>query len=420
MVMRHRVVGAVCVCAVLLLAVQGCHSNSGGNGNGTSPSPVLSISGLFVLSAIGQTSQLTAILSEKGTSQTLTTGVQWTSADASIATVSAGGLVTVTGPGTVNISAAHDGLTATKIVSIVLVVSAVKVTGNLSFSAIGQTSQLSATATLPDGSTRDVTNVATWRSNDSTIITVSSKGLLTTIGLGAASVSVSYGGGVDPRGETRSVTVTPDGTFIERGWVRHPGHGGVQGFTAQDAQSGRSAVTNSDGVFSLVALTGTVHLSLTRAGFEPAEIVVSGNAGTVVDTETAVQPVIRVTAGQTGQTTIAPKDVEYDVSPTDRCVRCQLMRVVSPAQGTVHLKFTWNRPGVGLTAWIAGQPTPGPAAGPLELDVAVTEGELVVYIGAASGVIAAGDVVTVTLTTTFTLLEETRNTLAPRAAARQP
>jgi hypothetical protein len=418
MVMRHRVVGAVCVSALLFLAVQGCHGNSGGNGNG--PSPVLSISGLFVLNTIGQTSQLTAVLSGSGTSQTLTTGVQWTSADASIATVSAGGLVTVTGPGTVNISAAHDGLTATRVVSIVLVVSAVKVTGNLSFSAIGQTSQLSATATLPDGSTRDVTNIATWRSNDPTIVTVSSKGLLTAVALGATSISGSYGSGVDPRGETKSVSVTPDGTFIVTGWIRHPGHGGVQGFTARDAQSGRSAITNSDGFFSLAGLTGTVHLSLTRAGFEPAEIVVAGNAGEVVTTEAAVQPVIRVTAGQAAQTTIAPKDVEYDVSPTERCVRCQLIRVVSPAQGTVHLKFTWNRSGVGLTAWIAGQPTPGPAAGPLELDVAVTAGELVVYIGAASGVIAAGDVVTVTLTTTFILLEETRNTLAPRAVAHRP
>jgi hypothetical protein len=261
-----------------------------------------------------------------------------------------------------------------------------------------------------DGVKVDVTNLATWRSNDPTIVTVSSKGLLTTVRLGATSISGSYGSGVDPRGETRSVTVTPDGTFIVTGWVRHPGHGGIQGFTVKDDQSGRSAITNSGGSFNLAGLTGSAHLSVTKGGFEPAEIFVAGNAGDVVDTEAAVQPVIRVTAGQGAQTTIAPKDLEYDVSPTERCVRCQLIRVVSPAQGTVHLKVTWNRPGVALTAWIAGQPTPGPAAGPLEFDVPVTAGELVVYIGAASGVIAMSDVVTVTLTTTFILLEELAST----------
>jgi hypothetical protein len=200
--------------------------------------------------------------------------------------------------------------------------------------------------------------------------------------------------------------------------VKHPGHAGVAGFHVQDTQSGQSAVTNASGSYVLAGLTGSAHLAVDKTGFEPAELFLSGGPGTVVSGDVKVQPVIRITAGQSGQTTIAPKDLEYDVSATDRCVKCQLIRVVNPGSGTLHLKFTWNRPTVSLQAWITGQPFPAAAPGPLNIDVPVGAGEMVLYVGVSSGAIVEGDVLTLTVTTTFSALDEAPD--KPRNSPRIP
>jgi len=413
---------------MLFLGGPGCHKDKepGGGGNGTGPSgPVtaksLSIPSTFTATAAGQTAQFTAsVLFSDNTSQTQTTGVEWSSSDTSIATVSPTGLVTAAGGfGTATITAKYDTFTATRAVSVLLAVKSVKVTGNLGLTQVGQTSQLTATATLSDGTTKDITNLVVWKSNSTSVVTVSSAGLLTAVSLGTASVIASYTGGPptpDPPGSLQLVIVTPEGTFIAQGQVKHPGHAGVAGFHVQDTQSGQSAVTNASGSYVLAGLTGSAHLAIDKTGFEPAELFLSAAAGTVVSGDVMVQPVIRITAGQSGQTTIAPHDVAYDVSATDRCVKCQLIRVVSAGPGTLHLKFTWNKPAVSLTTWIAGQAFPGASPGPLNIDVPVGAGEMVLYVGVSSGVIAEGDVVTLTITTTFSALDESER----RSTARSP
>lgn len=50
----------------------------------------------------------------------------------------------------------------------------------------GEQTQCSATVTYTDGTTQDQTNIAAWRSGDSTIATVSSTGLVTAVKAGAA------------------------------------------------------------------------------------------------------------------------------------------------------------------------------------------------------------------------------------------
>jgi len=47
---------------------------------------------------------------------------------------------------------------------------------------IGATAQLTATATMGDGSTQDVTTLATWQSSNVAVATVSSTGVVTGIG----------------------------------------------------------------------------------------------------------------------------------------------------------------------------------------------------------------------------------------------
>lgn len=63
--------------------------------------------------------------------------------------------------------------------------------------------------------------------------------------------------------------------------------------------------------------------------------------------------------------------------------------------------MAWNRPGITMTTWIAGQAFTAAGPGPLAFDVPVDEGEIVFFAGASAGTIAAGDVVTVTLAASF-------------------
>ena len=79
---------------------------------------------------------------------------------------------------------------------------AVAITGTFSLTSAGQTSQLTATAALSDATVQNVTGTATWSSSSPAIATVSAAGLVTAVGSGTATISVSY------QGKTASVGVT--------------------------------------------------------------------------------------------------------------------------------------------------------------------------------------------------------------------
>jgi len=59
--------------------------------------------------------------------------------------------------------------------------------------AVGGVSQFTATGALSDGTTQDVTSTATWMSSDTSVVTVSSTGVVTGVGAGPASVFATVG-----------------------------------------------------------------------------------------------------------------------------------------------------------------------------------------------------------------------------------
>jgi uncharacterized protein YjdB len=160
--------------------------------------------------AAGTTRQLVAT----GTFSDNTTGdissqVTWTSSDASVATVSASGLVTGVKAGSATIAAAKSGLNGADSVTITAAtVTAVAVTPTSPSLAAGLSIQLTATATLSDNSTQDVTTQATWTSSESSIAAVSStstsSGLVVGVAAGSATITATFGG----QSGTDSVTVT--------------------------------------------------------------------------------------------------------------------------------------------------------------------------------------------------------------------
>jgi hypothetical protein len=71
-------------------------------------------------------------------------------------------------------------------------VNSVAVSGTATLTSKGQTSQLTATASLSNGTTQDVTSQATWQSDNAAVASVSSSGLVTANAEGEATITATY------------------------------------------------------------------------------------------------------------------------------------------------------------------------------------------------------------------------------------
>lgn len=89
----------------------------------------------------------------------------------------------------------------------------VAISGAGGMSAAGQTRQLAATATMSDGTTKDVTSSATWVSSSTGVATVSTSGVVTAVGAGSVTVTVTYQGKTASTSITISITGPLNGTL---------------------------------------------------------------------------------------------------------------------------------------------------------------------------------------------------------------
>ena len=71
-------------------------------------------------------------------------------------------------------------------------VTRVVMTGNVTLTRVGETTQLTAMATLSDNTTKDVTKEARWSGGDARVATVGPSGLVTVVGFGATWISATY------------------------------------------------------------------------------------------------------------------------------------------------------------------------------------------------------------------------------------
>ena len=143
--------------------------------------------------ATGESVELTASASTTGGKIVVTDGVTWRSSNPAVASVSDAGVLTALSPGTVTVSATYQGVTGTLAVTVANVsVTAIMFYGNTTVT-LGLTTQLTATATFADGSSRIVTNFATWQSLNTDIATVSASGLVTASSTaGTATITATY------------------------------------------------------------------------------------------------------------------------------------------------------------------------------------------------------------------------------------
>jgi hypothetical protein len=250
----------------------------------------------------------------------------------------------------------------------------VTLTGNTSLTTVGETSQLTLTATLSDATTKDVTNETQWSVVDPRVARVAPGGLLTVAALGRTSMTVNYQGRII----SRRITATPPGTYIVSGRVREPGSGGLLDATVTDRASGRSGRSNPDGLFSLAGLPAPqVRLAIAKPDYESREL----DATEASEVDGALQRVVRVTAGDSvDPAPLAPMDLAYDINGVI-CQPCRMIRIMVPSSGDMEMRVNWQIPGTLVLH--AGGMTVSSDSGSLNNFLTVpTPRELIVYIGA--------------------------------------
>lgn len=132
----------------------------------------------------GKTLQLTATLKPENPSNT---GINWSTSDEAVATVSETGLVTLIGAGKAVITASADDnaeIKATCDVTVVIPVNGISISTQYQTGYVGDKYQLEATLT-PDNATNK--NIL-WSSTDEQVVTVDENGLVLFVGAGTATV----------------------------------------------------------------------------------------------------------------------------------------------------------------------------------------------------------------------------------------
>jgi hypothetical protein len=146
--------------------------------------------------AVGQSEPLTATGKfSDGSTQNLTQLVTWQSIPSSVATINAQGSLTAVGKGIAQVSAVYQGATGSAAITIgAAALVGITVSAAQPTLAVGQSEPLTATGKFSDGSTQNLTQLATWQSSPPTIATISAQGSLTGVGKGTAQVSAAYQG----------------------------------------------------------------------------------------------------------------------------------------------------------------------------------------------------------------------------------
>ena len=146
--------------------------------------------------AAGTTTQLTAMaIFTDHSNQDVTTQVTWTSDNADHATVSATGKVTAVAVGDAKISATMAGVTAsvtvTTTAAVIKAIIVAPVADGAASIALGFNQKLTATALFTDDSAQDITPDAAWTSSAEGLATVDAVGLVTSHGLGTATITAT-------------------------------------------------------------------------------------------------------------------------------------------------------------------------------------------------------------------------------------
>ena len=151
---------------------------------------------------VSSTQQFTATAHySDGSTKDVTQSAAWSSSDTSAATVSnsAGsqGMAEMVGEGSTNISASMTLAQGSTSITVTNPLTSMDVTPASGSYQVGSTQQLTATGYYSDSSNKDITQLVTWSSSNTSVATVSnsagSQGTVTMVGSGSASIDATVG-----------------------------------------------------------------------------------------------------------------------------------------------------------------------------------------------------------------------------------
>lgn len=174
-----------------------CGGNTGNQaGSGNPPAPQLSSiqvapGSASIAAGTGQQFTATGKFSD-GSSQDMTSSVQWGSSDSNVAAVKGAGMVNGLAAGQATVSAQSGNLKGTAALTVTsasVTLTAVTVAPASASVAVNSAQQFTATGSYSDGSTHDITSSVQWSSSNTSVASISSAGLAA--GLVAGSVTIT-------------------------------------------------------------------------------------------------------------------------------------------------------------------------------------------------------------------------------------
>ena len=288
-----------------------------------------------------------------GSTQDLTSSVNWSSTNTAVATISTSGsttgLAVSHGTGTTTIAAQAGSTTATATLN---VTAATAVSVQLSPASVslpaGGTQQLLATATFTDGSSQNVTSSVTYTSSNGSIASVNASGDVTGLSVGSASITATLGSistsvmvtvssavlssiAVTPANITLAAGVsqqlTATGTFTD---------GSTQNLTNSVAWTSSSShtatVSNTGNLVAATAGSAVISATSTSAGNSVSGTMAVTVTSAVITSITVSPGSLTLAAGQTQQyTAVATMSDQSQQTVTTSAA----WSVTDPTRGTI-------------------------------------------------------------------------------------
>jgi hypothetical protein len=128
----------------------------------------------------------------------------------------------------------------------------------------GESRQFSATVSLSDKTSRDVTGTATWRTSNPSVFSLTG-GLVTAMTAGEGSITVNYEG----RSAGLYIVSLPSGTGVLVGTVKEASFpiAGTTIAVVGGPMAGRSAVSDGSGSYRLYGVVGDLQIRASRDGY---------------------------------------------------------------------------------------------------------------------------------------------------------
>jgi phospholipase C len=162
-----------------------------------------------------------------GSTQDLTTEVQWSSSNSSVATINANGLATSFVAGQTSITATFRTASNSTVLTVTAaVLSSITITPANASLLVGSRQQFTATGNFSDNTQQNLTDVSVWSSSNQNVATITTVGLVSAVAAGATTVNATFNSVngftsltvINPPPALVSISVSPSSSSVAVGF----------------------------------------------------------------------------------------------------------------------------------------------------------------------------------------------------------